>query len=189
MRAHDLHQHLWPEQFVTALRARREPPLLAGDVLMTREGRFPALLENHDPETRVRLLDRDGIDVAALSLQTSLGLETLSASERESLEETWVAGIREVVAASNGRFTALAPSRRREGLAGVSVGSHVLLDLDRHADALAEAEEHGAFVFVHPDAGDGARQRDRLALFQVIDRIDESGPRAHGRHIRIRVMR
>lgn len=156
MGTHDMHQHLWPEQFVAALESRREPPLLDGDVLVTRESRFPAELASHDAETRVRLLDRDGIDVAVLSLQTSLGLETLAASERESLEETWVAGIREVVAASDGRFAALSPSRRREGFAGVSVGSHALLELDRHADVLAEANEHDAFVFVHPDAGDGS---------------------------------
>jgi predicted TIM-barrel fold metal-dependent hydrolase len=159
MRTHDLHQHLWPEQFVAALEARREPPFLDGDVLVTREGRFAARLESHDPEARARLLDRDGIDVAVLSMQTSLGLEQLVAAERESLEETWVAGIREIVAANEGRFAALSPSRRREGLAGVSVGSHTLLELDRYADVLADAERHGALVFVHPDAGDGGTGR------------------------------
>ena len=154
MATHDVHQHLWPEPFVAALRSRREPPLLDGDVLITREGRFPIRPESHDPEARVRLLDLDGIDVAVLSLQTSLGLERLAAPEREALEETWVGGIREIAAASDGRFTALSPSRPREGLPGVSVGSHVLLELDRHADVLAEAAGHGAFVLVHPDAGE-----------------------------------
>ena len=76
---YDVHQHLWPKAFVAALRERRTPPLLDGDELETREGRFAVDLAEHSPEARLRALDRDGIDVAVLSLQPSLALEELAA--------------------------------------------------------------------------------------------------------------
>lgn len=151
----DVHQHLWPASFVAALRSRREPPWLDADELVTREGRFPVGLERHDPGVRTRLLDADGIDVALLSLQPSLGLDILPEEERAALEDAWSDGAREIVAGGGGRFLALSPSRFRDGFAGVCVGSGVLLDLDRHGRTLAEAADRGAFVFVHPDAGQG----------------------------------
>ena len=74
MATYDVHQHLWPARFRAALAARETPPLLSGDELVTMEGRFRIDLTEHEPETRIRALDRDGIDVAVLSLQASLGL-------------------------------------------------------------------------------------------------------------------
>ena len=80
---YDVHQHLWPEAFVAALRERRTPPLLDGDELETREGRFAIDLAEHGLEARLRALDRDGIDVAVLSLQPSLALEELAGRRTE----------------------------------------------------------------------------------------------------------
>lgn len=77
MATHDMHQHLWPQRFVTALRARTTPPRLVQDELTTSEGRFRIDLGDHDPEKRLRALDRDELDVAVLSLQPSLGLDRL----------------------------------------------------------------------------------------------------------------
>ena len=153
MATYDFHQHLWPERFVAALRARTSPPMLSGDELVTAEERFPTDLGAHDPENRIRALDRDGIDVAVLSLQTSLGIEALDGAEREELQEIWVEGTLEVVAASGGRFRALAPSRPRVGFAGVSVGASLFLDLDRAARILDAAAEGRCVVFVHPEPG------------------------------------
>jgi hypothetical protein len=67
MPAYDLHQHLWPERFIAALRARSTPPLLLQDELVTTEGRFPVDLTAHEPDARIRALDRDGIDVAVVA--------------------------------------------------------------------------------------------------------------------------
>jgi hypothetical protein len=86
----DLHQHLWPASFVAALRSRSMPPFLDGERLTTHEGRFEIALADHDVAGRLRTLDRDGIDVAVVSLQTSLGLDTLAEDERAPLEEAWV---------------------------------------------------------------------------------------------------
>jgi 6-methylsalicylate decarboxylase len=153
MATYDVHQHLWPARFVEILRARTTPPLLSGDELVTVEGRFPIDLEAHDPKARIRALDRDGIDVAVLSLQASLGLEELAGGEQEELEEIWAEEVLELVLASDGRFLALAPSRARDDFAGISLGASALLDLDRVGPVLDAAMELGVTVFVHPEAG------------------------------------
>ena len=95
MTTYDVHQHLWPEAFVAALRLRRTPPLLDGAELETREGRFVVDLAEHGPDSRLRALDRDGIDVAVLSLQPSLALDELAPDERGALEGAWIEGARE----------------------------------------------------------------------------------------------
>src|SRR5262245_23457052 len=45
MKTYDLHQHLWPDAFIGALRARTEPPHLVGHELVTAEGSFPVDLD------------------------------------------------------------------------------------------------------------------------------------------------
>ena len=153
MATYDVHQHLWPESFIAALRSRQQPPFLDDCELVTSEGRFELDLDSHVPATRLRALDDDGVDVAVLSLQPSLGLELLEPDDCHGLEETWVDGMRELVAASDGRFLAVSPSRPRDGFVGVSLGSSVLVELDRHAAVLDAAANGDAVVFVHPDAG------------------------------------
>jgi hypothetical protein len=149
----DLHQHLWPASFVEELRSRAVAPCLHGEELVTCEGHFRVTLEAHEPEQRLRALDRDGIDVAVLSLQPSLGLRELPDEEAERLEEAWVDGVRGVMRAGGGRFLAFSPSRVRDGFAGVSVGATAFADLDRSAAILDAAARAGTAVFVHPDAG------------------------------------
>ena len=75
MLTYDVHQHLWPASFVSALRARGTVPFVRDDELVTPEGAFGFDARAHDPETRLALLDRDGIGVAVLSLQPTLGIE------------------------------------------------------------------------------------------------------------------
>ena len=86
-----------------------------------------------DPYARseARALDRDGIDVAVLSLQPSLGLEPARAGRVLALEDAWVDGMRELVAREPGALRrALAPrgSRGLRRRVGRSVRS---LELDR----------------------------------------------------------
>lgn len=153
MTTFDVHQHLWPEAFLDALRARGNPPLLHGDTLTTVEGSFELGLRQHnDPERRVAVLDRDGIDVAVLSLQSSLGCELLEPAEREELELAWIEGVSELVRDSGGRFRAFAPWRVTEGFVGTSIGASALLELDVHASLLSAVDSAGGVVFVHPEA-------------------------------------
>jgi len=166
MKTYDLHQHLWPEAFVAALRARSRPPRLVGDELVTTEGVFPIDLGAHDPETRIRALDRDDIGVGVLSLQSSLGLDALADDERDELEDTWADSIEEL-AASSGRFRAFSPTRVRAGFAGVSLGSSTFEDFDRSAPLLDAAVAGDALVFVHPDIG-GAADPTRPAWWEWV---------------------
>jgi hypothetical protein len=149
----DIHQHLWPEGFVAALRTRTTPPVLDGEQLTTREGCFEIALADHDLAGRVQALDRDEVDVAVVSLQTSLGLEALPEGERVELEEAWVEGTRALVGSASGRLLAFSPGVPREGFVGVSLGSSMLTDLDGAAPMLDAAEASQTLVFVHPDAG------------------------------------
>jgi 6-methylsalicylate decarboxylase len=156
MTAFDLHQHLWPGDFVEALRARSAPPFLDGGALVTREGRFEIDLDDHEPDVRLRTLDRDEVDVAVLSLQPSLGLDGLPRAERAALESVWAESVREISARSGGRLLAFAPSQVRDGFAGVTLGSTEFAHFERSAPALDEAARAGAVVFVHPDGGNTA---------------------------------
>jgi hypothetical protein len=151
MKTYDLHQHLWPEAFVDALRARTEPPHLVGFELVTAEGSFPVDLEAHEPAKRVQALDRDGIDVAVLSLQPSLGLDALAAEERDELEDAWADSVQDLVATGADRFRAFSPSRVRSGFAGVSLGSSTFADFEVSGPLLDAAATEGVTVFVHPD--------------------------------------
>jgi 6-methylsalicylate decarboxylase len=148
----DLHQHLWPESFCEMLRERRVAPYLRGSELVTGEGSFTLDLGIHDPEQRLRILDRDGIDVAVLSLQPSLSAESLAFNEREELELAWTEGIEQLTRDSAGRFRALAPWRVRAGFDGTSVGSSALIDLDGNASLLDDVVAAGTVLFVHPEA-------------------------------------
>jgi hypothetical protein len=153
MATYDVHQHLWPPDFVAALRERTAPPRLERDALTTIEGSFPIALAEHDVETRLRALDRDAVDVAVLSLQPSLGLESLPDPERDALEHVWAEGAHELVAASAGRLLAFSPTRVRAGFAGVSVGSETFADFESSAPLLDAAAAADATLFVHPEAG------------------------------------
>jgi 6-methylsalicylate decarboxylase len=150
MTTFDLHQHLWPAPFVATLRARASPPRLVGDELTTAEGTFVIDLRAHDPDDRLSALDRDGIDVAVLSLQPSLGLDALPVEERDELEDTWAESALALVAGSGGRFLAFSPTSVRAGFAGISLGSSSFADFDRSAELFDAAVAADSTVFVHP---------------------------------------
>src|SRR3954454_14919747 len=104
----DIHQHLWPAAFSDALAQRIELPYLDGNILNVSEGSSTIDLRDHELGTRLAFLDRHEIETAVVSLQPTLGLETLDASERERLVRTWEDGILELAAGAAGRITPLA---------------------------------------------------------------------------------
>jgi predicted TIM-barrel fold metal-dependent hydrolase len=141
--SYDVHQHLWPQALLDALRARREPPRLDGDLLELAEGRFPVDLRSHDPEERVRLLDRDGVDVAVLSPAPTIEWEICG-----ELGEAWHEGAHELAASSNGRFLALSCGTCLDGFAGVCVSASALVA--GLGSLPGELERTGGVLFVHP---------------------------------------
>jgi len=143
MPTYDVHQHLWPEQVVEVLRGRRRPPRLQRNVLELDEGSFPVDLREHELDARLALLDRDGIDVAVVSLPPTLGWE-----HHPELADAYHAGIRELAAASGGRLRPLACGTCLEGFAGACVSAAAFLG--RLGALPDELERAGQVLFVHP---------------------------------------
>ena len=148
----DVHQHLWPPSFVEELSRRASIPFLEGANLHLSEGVYQIELRDHELATRLSLLDRAGIDTAVVSLQPTLGLESVEPGERERLEGVWEEGILGLAAAAAGRIVPLAPGLPREGFAGASIGADRLDELDALAPTL-DALRGSGVLFVHPVAG------------------------------------
>jgi predicted TIM-barrel fold metal-dependent hydrolase len=145
--AYDVHQHFLPGELVDALRARREPPRIVGRSLELGEGTFPFDERNNDLGERIALLDRDGVDVAVVSLAPTMETE----GEHE-LEEAYNEGIRETVATAGGRLRAFAAAVCLDGFAGACVSAQaVIRGLGALPDELTRA---GQPLFVHPGPPD-----------------------------------
>ena len=138
-----MHQHLWPEQFISALAQRNAPPRLRGSRLELVDGTYEVDLDVHRLDRRLEALDRDGIDVACISLQPTLGCDV-----EPELLAAYHAGIEELVTASGGRLRALACGERREGFAGACVSAERALD--GVGELAAELRAANQFLFVHP---------------------------------------
>jgi hypothetical protein len=145
-----VHQHLWPEQFISALSQRDAPPRLRGSRLELMDGVYEVDLDAHRLERRLETLDRDGIDLACISLQPTLGCD-----DEPELLAAYHAGIEELVAASGGRLRALASGERREGFAGACVSAK--RTLDGVGELAAELRSANQFLFVHPGVPAQAR--------------------------------
>ena len=149
----DVHQHLWPESFVSALLRRQKPPRLNGLRLeVAGEEAIEIDLEAHGLENRLALLDRLEIDVAVISLPPTLGFGGLVESEQAELIGVYEQGILELSAASGGRLVPLAAGRAVDGFAGACIAAPELLELESIAVVLDTLERRGAFLFVHPGA-------------------------------------
>ena len=153
MTSTDIHQHLWPPSFFSALSARSQPPRLHGRKLeLAGTPVWQLDVESHELDTRLALMDRLELDRAVVSLQPTLGIGQLPADEARQLIQTWESGILELADASGGRFVPLAAGEPAAGFAGVCVSGAELLDLDALAPRLDALVQSGRFLFVHPGA-------------------------------------
>lgn len=143
MATYDVHQHLWPETLIEALRARQERPRLRGTTIELPSGDWEADLDAQTLEARLALLDRHEIDVAVISMPPTMELD-------EELTEAYHEGILEVVAASDGRLVALACDAVRDGFAGTSVAAWDIEGLTALEPLLDELDRRGSLLFVHP---------------------------------------
>src|SRR6266550_3292597 len=107
MPSFDVHQHLWPEQLIRALGARRDLPRLRGNILELAEGSFDTDLGEHDLDRRVALLDRHEIGVAVVSPQPNIRLQ-----RHTGHVDAYHEGMLELVEAAGGRIAALACAER-----------------------------------------------------------------------------
>lgn len=91
--ASDVHQHLWPEPFLAALRSRRSPPRLDGwTLLLDGESPYEVDAAAHDPAARAAQAKTDGHDLVLVAPSAALGLADLPPHEAHALADAWHAG-------------------------------------------------------------------------------------------------
>ncbi|HET6506538.1 MAG TPA: hypothetical protein VFG42_07105 [Baekduia sp.] len=179
MVATDVHQHLWPEDFVAAL-ARRD---VAPAVRRERDGRgwvvavpgepdSPFGDATHDPAVRAASLRASGLRRALLCMSTPLGVEALDEDQARPLLDAWHDG---VFAAGDafgvwgalpvhGATPADVHALLDRGAVGISLPAATLASPALVAAAgpvLAALARRGAPLFVHPGpAGPPPTARD-----------------------------
>ena len=84
----DIHQHIYPDAFVAALRARTRPPRIVGDELELFGGDRWAI----DPAMRLPEDRVHGHGLIAISPSAALGIDRLPADEAAELAEAWLEG-------------------------------------------------------------------------------------------------
>ncbi|EXG81084.1 amidohydrolase family protein [Cryptosporangium arvum] len=156
----DVHQHLWPQPLIEALRARTTPPRLDGWTLHTASAPpFDVDPADHDVAARIALIDADGLDRALISLSSPLGIEWLP--DAGDLLDAYHEG----VTALPGRFGAWAAAgllpvdpgalerALDAGCVGLQLPANALLDPAGYAHCaplLDVLERRSAPLLVHP---------------------------------------
>jgi hypothetical protein len=155
----DIHQHLWPQSFLDALRARRTAPRLEGWVLQLADERPYAIdPADHDPDARAAIAAADGDELVLIAPSAALGLDRLPADEAAELAEAWLEGALSLPAP----FRPWAmhqpdPGALEDALDRGAVGLELPADLlagpdglDRLAPVLGVLEAAGRPLLVHP---------------------------------------
>ncbi|WP_229072760.1 amidohydrolase family protein [Actinoplanes sp. DH11] len=159
----DCHQHLWPVEFLDALRGRDTYPYVRGWTLHL-AGEEPYVIDpgDHDVSARRARELAEGKEQVLLSLSSPLGIEHLPAGEGAGLIDVWHASalalgdpFRVWAAASvtdldPGRLAAILGEDR---IAGLQLPATALGDpaaIERLQPLLAELERAGKPLLVHP---------------------------------------
>lgn len=158
----DLHQHLWPEPLLEALRWRSEPPCLRGWTLqLPGEPDYTVDPRAHDVARRVAENRTDGIDLALNSLSSPLGIELLPCEHAHPLLEAYHEGSLEL-SSTYGAWAAACLSEidpgalvreLERGFVGLQLPATALLDsagYARVAPLLDVLEATGRPLFIHP---------------------------------------
>lgn len=202
----DIHQHIWPAELVDALRRRTDPPRLRGWTLeLAAEPDYEADPRDHDPERREAQAVADGLQLALVSVSSSIGIEYLPPSEAWELLDAYHEGALGLPS----RFGAWALACLTEvdpaalareldrGFVGLQLPATALLDPasgDRVGPLLRVLEERDRPLFVHP--GPASTWRPDLPTWwsAIVDYVQQMHAawfafRAHGRpaHPRLRV--
>jgi 6-methylsalicylate decarboxylase len=163
----DLHQHLWPEPFLAALRERRSGPRLDGwELHLPGERSYLVNPADHDAGLRAALARDDGDELVCVAPSAALGLDRLPPVQTGELATAWLDGA--LALPEPFRVWAMAgiqepdPGALREALERGAIGLEVAADvlaapdgLDRLAPLLAVLEDAGAALLVHPGPAGG----------------------------------
>ena len=157
-----MHQHLWTDTLIEALRGRRTTPRLRGWTLeLAGEGEYDIDPRWHDADMRAEQATRDGLDLALVSLSSPLGIESLPPGEAAELLDAYHGGALALpepfgawAAACLTEVDPGALSRELErGFVGLQLPATELLDGAgyEHAGPLLEVlEEADLPLLVHP---------------------------------------
>ena len=84
----DVHQHVWPDALIEALRARQTPPRMRGWTLeLAGEPDYEVDPSAHDSDERAAQARDDGLDLALVSLSSPLGIESLRAGRGDRADQ------------------------------------------------------------------------------------------------------
>jgi predicted TIM-barrel fold metal-dependent hydrolase len=141
----DVHQHLWPAEFVDQLRRRCRPPMLRGWTLHTSgEPPFEVDPADHDPIRRAALDPHLGR--ALVSLSAPLGIERLAQPESVPLLDAWHRGVLDLPGPFAGWASVTAVEPDLDALKGLLTGGFAGLQLPAGALATTAAVEQSAPV-------------------------------------------
>ena len=176
----DVHQHLWPEGLIAALRARRRPPRMRGWTLeLAGEPDCPVEPAWHDVDDRVAHAVKDGLDLALVSLSSPLGIEMLAPEEAGELLAAYHDGVHALPAPFGGWAAAcltevdppaLATQLDR-GFVGLQLPATALLDgagYERAGPLLEALEGAGKPLLIHPGPVGGQSPRAAPAWWPAI---------------------
>ena len=162
----DVHQHIWTTPLIDALARRDCHPFARRDdgLCVLHLAGEPSCLIDEAAETaasRTRLLDIDGLELAAVAISSPIGIEMLAPDQADELIGAYLDG----VLALGDRFVAWGPIGIRRpdpadvdavlarGCIGISLPSAALADLDAFEairPVLERVQELDAPLFVHP---------------------------------------
>jgi hypothetical protein len=161
------------------------------------EPAYPTDPRDHDPDERAALADRDGIELALVSLSTALGIETLPPPEAGELLAAYHEGAREFPrpfgAWAAASLTALDPGdleRQLEaGFVGLQLPATALLDAPgyaRVAPLLDILEQRRHPLLIHPGPSTPAVRESPAWWPALVDYVQQMHAawfafRAHGR--------
>lgn len=160
----DTHQHIWPPEFLDALRARTGFPRLVDEWTLLTAGEDPYEVdaEAHDVELRRgRELD-EGKDAVLLSLSSPLGIEHLPFDESRELIDVWHRsalalgepfGVWAATPVERFDLAGLARILQHERIAGLQVPATCMLDPEAvraMAPVFDVVEASGKPLMVHP---------------------------------------
>jgi predicted TIM-barrel fold metal-dependent hydrolase len=161
----DIHQHLWPAEFVDRLRARTEPPYLDGWTLrLAGEPQYEVDPAAHEIGKRVALEQDAQTSLVGVSLSSPLGIEQLGDA---ALLDAWHDGALSLPEPFKAWAAVSLPEPDLEGLESLLGKGFIGLQLPAHvlgtpaawakvSDLLAVAERTGKPVLVHPGSAPSA---------------------------------
>jgi predicted TIM-barrel fold metal-dependent hydrolase len=162
----DIHQHVWTTPLLDALARRDCHPFVRRDggvCVLHLAGELPCVIDEASESTasRTRLLEIDGVELAAVALSSPIGIEMLAPDQADELIAAHLNGVLSL----GDRFVAWGPIGIRRpdpadvdavlarGCVGISVPSAALADFDALqaiGPVFERVQQLGAPLFVHP---------------------------------------